>query len=172
MDFPEPDKELLDQSLDIFSCQYSAAGTMLVVGRREPYRFDADPPMNPAKLGTFVETFNLASGVRAAAIGRAQGLESNRFGLCLPHPTRQWCLTSTWSNLTRLIPPGGSIGEDKQILRLWDMRSGQELARKELANTQPKTDPQISPDGTKIAFREASNGIPFFDIVIPDGADK
>jgi hypothetical protein len=89
MDFPAPGKELLDQSQDIFSCQYSPAANMLIVSRQDPYHFDADPPTDVLKLSRFIETYDLASGVRAAVIGRAPGLETNRFFLCIPHPTQK-----------------------------------------------------------------------------------
>jgi WD40 repeat protein len=172
IDFPKPGEELLDQSRDIFGCRYSATANMLAVVRRDPYRFDADPPIDMAKLGSFVETFDLNSGTRAAVIGREPGLESNRIGFCLPHPTQPWCLTESKTNPLRPISPGGSLGEDAQFLRLWDMRSGQEIAQTQLSHVRPKLEALFSPDGTKIAFREASNSMPIFNIVMPKGGSQ
>jgi len=170
MDFPEPGREVLDQSRDIFSCQYSPLANMLIVNRQEPYHFDADPPIEISKLGRFNEIFDLGNSNRVATIGQTSGLETNRFGLCSPHPTRKWCLTNSWSNPTKVVPPGASLAPgDKQFIRLWDMARGLEIARLELSQTRPKTEPLLSPDGLSIAFREASYSLPLFKIIVPKG---
>lgn len=173
MDFPEPGKEVLDQSRDIFWCEYSAVANMIAVVRREPYHFDADPPPDLGKLRVFIETLDLAGGAHAATIGRNPSLETNRFGVCWPHPTQKYCLTNSWSEPQRVVPAGTSLPQgDNQLIRLWDMRSGREIARAELSRTKPKTDPHMSPDGLSIAFREASYSIPIFKITIAKGVDQ
>ncbi|MBS0541563.1 MAG: hypothetical protein JSR47_22550 [Proteobacteria bacterium] len=157
LDFPRTGVKM-DASEEIFDCRFSAASDTVVVRRAELLSLERRKAGEAGK--DFFDAFRFGANASGTRIPDTSSPEAGAF-------SRRYELYSPESLMVTIA----SLPSRRQMLTVWDFKSGRALGR-----TEPQemlSNFQISPDGSRVGFANRGDKIVVYKLARPrDGFGK